>query len=229
MKILSVIPARGGSKGIPHKNIRPLDGKPLVAHTIHSAQNSSYIQKVIVSTDDMEIGSVAQSFGADVIWRPHDLSGDKSPSEHAILHVLETLQESEGYCPDITVFLQCTSPLTSSADIDGTIRSLLDEDADTALAVAPFHYFLWRKDDLEGAIGINHDKTSRLMRQAQEPQYLETGAVYVMRTEGFIKHKHRFFGKTVLYAMARERVLEIDEPSDFLLAELLVQKNKKRG
>jgi CMP-N-acetylneuraminic acid synthetase len=230
MNILSIIPARGGSKGIPHKNIRLLNGKPLLAYAIHNALNSSFINRVVVSTDDPEIGITAKKFGAEIMWRPNEISQDRTSSERALLHTIETLRKSEGYYSDITVFLQCTSPLTLPKDIDGTIQVLLDENADTALAVTPFHHFLWRKDKIEGSVGINHDKMIRLTRQEREPQYLETGAVYVMRTEGFIKHKHRFFGKTAVYVMPKSRVLEIDQSSDFELAELLMaQKNNQKG
>ena len=224
---LAVIPARGGSKGIPHKNIRPLAGKPLVAYSIEEAQQSRYINRVIVSTDDAEIAAISRQFGAEVVWRPAEISGDSASSESALLHTLETLKQNEGYQPDLLVFLQCTSPLTQAEDIDGTIQALLDDRADTALAVIPFHYFLWRKPVTNNAEGINHDKRIRPLRQEREQQYLETGAVYVMRTAGFIQARHRFFGKTVLYEMPAERRLEIDDPVDFQVAEVLLTAHKQ--
>jgi N-acylneuraminate cytidylyltransferase len=118
------------------------------------------------------------------------------------------------------VFLQCTSPLTEAEDIDGTIQLLLDRAADSACSVARFHYFLWRSLEAQSAEGINHDKRVRLRRQDREPEFLETGAVYVMRAAGFRAARHRFFGKTVLYETPAERVCEIDEPIDLQLAEL---------
>jgi N-acylneuraminate cytidylyltransferase len=225
--VLAIIPARGGSKGIPRKNLQPLAGKPLLAHTIEAAQGARYVGRVIVSTEDAEIAAVSEKYGADVIWRPEDISGDKAPSESALLHALEHLHEIEGYSPDIVVFLQCTSPLTLPEDIDGTIKTLLDENADSALAVTPFHYFLWTKNKKWDAVGINHNKKERLMRQEAEPQFLETGAVYVMRTKGFKKAKHRFFGKTAMYIMPPERCLEIDEPIDLKIAEVLMREREQ--
>ena len=226
MKCLAIIPARGGSKGIPRKNIRPLAGKPLLAYNIEAARNSRYIQRVVVSTDDPEIAQVARQYGAEVIWRPAEISGDTASSESALLHTLETLQTQEAYTPDVLVFLQCTSPLTLAEDIDGTITALLEQQADTALAVIPFHYFLWKPGlDAQGqpdSIGINHHKSVRPLRQEREPQYLETGAVYVMRVPGFLEARHRFFGRTALYSMPGERRLEIDDPVDFQIAEVLV-------
>jgi N-acylneuraminate cytidylyltransferase len=214
---LAIIPARGGSKGIPRKNVLPLAGLPLVAHTIRAAQAAARVGRIIVSTDDAEIGAVAQQYGAEVVWRPAEISGDAASSEAALLHVLDQLEAREGRLPEITVFLQCTSPLTAPEDIDGTLAALQDAGADSAVAVTPFHYFLWR--EVDGlAQGINHDKMVRPLRQAREPQYLETGAVYVMRTAGFRAARHRFFGQTVLYVTPGERRLEIDEPVDFEIA-----------
>jgi len=226
MECLAIIPARGGSKGIPHKNVRPLAGKPLIAYNIEQALRSRWINRLVVSTDDPEIGAVAQAHGAQVVWRPAEISGDHASSESALLHTLETLYQAEGYQPDLLVFLQCTSPLTLAEDIDGTIDALLEQDADTSLAVIPFHYFLWRQTENESgtpdAVGINHDKRIRPLRQEREPQYLETGAVYVMRVPGFKQARHRFFGLTAFYAMPVERRMEIDDPVDFQIAEVLL-------
>jgi N-acylneuraminate cytidylyltransferase len=149
-----------------------------------------------------------------VVDRPADLSGDTASSEAALVHVLETLAAAEGYRPDILVFLQCTSPLTAPEDIDATARAVIDG-ADTALAVIPFHYFLWKPDGM----GVNHDKSVRLMRQQREPEFLETGAVYAMRVDGFLEARHRFFGRTAMVETPVERRLEIDDEADFRLAE----------
>ena len=218
--ILAIIPARGGSKGIPHKNLQLLAGRPLIAHTVENALKSSSINRVVVSTDDIEIASVARKYEAEVVPRPADISGDTASSEVALLHTLEQLNKEEGYEPDLIVFLQCTSPLTLPEDIDGTVTALLSEKADSALAVSPFHHFLWGRDNNGTVVSLNHDKRSRPLRQEQQAQYLETGAVYVMRTKGFKKAKHRFFGKTALYIIPRERCWEIDEPADLHIAEV---------
>jgi len=216
--ILAIIPARGGSKGIPRKNVLPLAGKPLIAHSIDAAKASRFVTRVVVSTDDAEIAEVSRRFGADIVIRPPEIASDTSPSEQALLHVLDALERDEGYRPDLVVFLQCTSPLTAPEDIDGTITALTEAGADSALAVIPFHYFLWKRDGEGQACGVNHEKSVRLMRQQREPEFLETGAVYVMRTAGFRASKHRFFGRTVLHETPVERRLEIDEPEDFMIA-----------
>jgi len=231
LEVLAIIPARGGSKGIPRKNIRPLAGKPMLAYNIEAAQASRFIQRVVISTDDPEIARIAQAYGAEVVWRPAEISGDTAASESALLHTLESLQAQEKYAPDLLVFLQCTSPLTAAEDIDGTISALIEQEADTALAVIPFHYFLWKPDqDAEGlpdALGINHHKSVRPLRQERDPQYLETGAVYVMRVAGFLHARHRFFGRTALYEMPSERRLEIDDPVDFQVAEVLLNAQRQ--
>ncbi len=227
MKTCAIIPARGGSKGIPHKNVRLLAGKPLLAHTIESALRARGVDRVVVSTEDPEIAAVAQQYGAEVVRRPEEMSQDTSASELALIHVLDELQQSEDYEPDLVVFLQCTSPLTLPEDIDGTINQLLEEKADSALAVTPFHYYLWRREESGDAVGINHDPRVRPLRQEREPQYLETGGVYVMRAEGFRKAGHRFLGKTVAYVMPPERCLEIDEPVDFLIAEVMMRQQQQ--
>ncbi|ARU17041.1 acylneuraminate cytidylyltransferase [Croceicoccus marinus] len=219
MEILAIIPARGGSKGIPRKNVLPLAGKPLIAHNIAAALASRRVTRVVVSTDDEEIAATARAHGAEVVMRPDALAGDVARSEDALLHVLDTLEDAEGYRPDAIAFLQCTSPLTAPDDIDGTLAALDEQNADSALAVVPFHYFLWSRGDDGSAEGINHDKSFRLMRQQRTPEFVETGAVYAMRTDGFRQAKFRFFGKTAMHEIPVEHWQEIDEPADFRIAE----------
>jgi len=228
MNTLAVIPARGGSVGVPRKNVRLLAGRPLIAYTIEQALRAERVNRVVVSTDDDQIASVARRFAAEVVRRPAELAGPTASSESALLHVLDHLAETEDYKPDLLVFLQCTSPLTLAEDIDGAIDTLQARQADTALAVTPFHYFLWGVDVAGEVVGLNHEKATRIMRQQREPQYLETGAVYVMRTDGFRAAKHRFFGKTAMYVTPPERRLEIDEPVDFQVAEMLLQERRRR-
>ncbi|QBG47496.1 acylneuraminate cytidylyltransferase [Verrucomicrobia bacterium S94] len=215
MKIIAIIPARGGSKGIPRKNIYPFNGKPLISWTINAALQSSYINAVVVSTDNAEIARVAKDCGAEVVIRPNEISSDIASSEDALIHTLENLNEK----PDLTVFLQCTSPLTRSEDIDCCIKKLIDLDADSAFTATESHRFLWRKTD--HAEGINHNSRERLRRQDMEPEFAENGAVYVMKTDGFLKSRHRFFGKTVIAEMPSTRSWEIDTPDDLVVAEAL--------
>lgn len=227
-EVLAIIPARGGSKGLPRKNILPVAGLPLIAWNILAAKAAATLTRVVVSTDDAEIAAVAKRFGAEVVHRPADISGDTASSESALLHVLEHLKQHERYEPELIAFLQCTSPLTAAADIDGVVNALLTANADSALAVRDFHYFVWDVDPATGgATGINHDKRTRPRRQDRKPQWLETGAVYAMRTAGFLAAKHRFFGKTVTHAMPAERCLEIDDAFDLKIAGAMLRERNQ--
>lgn len=227
MEILAIIPARGGSKSVPRKNLRLFAGKPLIAHTIEHARLAQGISRIIVSTDDPEIASVSKQCGAEVVQRPKDISTDEASSELALLHVIKFLQEKEGYKPDIIVFLQCTSPLISTEDIAGSIRTFLEKEADSVLAVVPFHGFIWEYDCQGQATGINHDKAVRIRRQDLKPQYQETGAIYVMKTEGFLKSKNRFFGKIAMHLIPAEHGYEINDLADFQIAEVLFLAQKE--
>jgi YrbI family 3-deoxy-D-manno-octulosonate 8-phosphate phosphatase len=225
---VAIIPARGGSKGIPRKNVLPIAGKPLIGWTIEAALAADSVDSVLVSTDNPEIAKVAEEFGASVVWRPLEISGDLSSSEAALLHALETQYPEPTIPPELTVFLQCTAPLMTAEDIDGTVEALRQQDADTALAVADFHYFLWKLDADRNLVGVNHDKSVRQMRQEREHQYLEAGAIYVMKTSGFLAHQHRFFGKTAHYVLPPDRVMEVDEPVDFHIAQILLEQRQQQ-
>lgn len=223
MNVLAIIPARGGSKGILRKNIRPLAGKPLVAWSIEAALAAKSVDRVIVSTDDAEIATIAREWGAEVPFlRPAELSGDQASSEAALLHVLERLAEGEGYKPDVIVFMQCTAPLTTPEDVDSAVARVTVDGYDSAFAAVPFHYFLWKADGEEKMAGVNHAPEKRLMRQEREPEYLEAGSVYVMKTAGFRLAKHRFFGRIGMVSVPRSRVMEIDDLDDWRVAEAML-------
>ena len=215
---IAIIPARGGSKGVPRKNILPLAGKPLIEWTIMAAKKVADIERVVVTTDDLEIEEISSAAGAEVVKRPVELATDTATSESAILHALSEIEKKDGTIPQYTVFLQCTSPMTTPEDIAGTLAKLYDG-ADSALTVTNFYHFVW-KENGGRAHGINHDSSERLRRQEREPEWLETGSVYAFKTDQFRENKHRFFGKIKLHPIESVRVLEIDEPEDFALAEM---------
>lgn len=226
LETLAIIPARGGSKGIPRKNLRLLAGKPLISYAIEATLQSERVNRVIVSSDDSDIIKVSKQYGSEIVRRPAEISGDKASSELALIHVLNYLKKNENYIPDFTVLVQCTSPLILPDDIDGTFQALLNENSDTALAVFPFHGFIWEKDLDNNAIAVNHDSSMRLRRQDLTPQYQETGAVYVMKTKEFISAKNRFFGKIAVYVMPPERSIEINDYIEFEIAEHLIKNIK---
>jgi N-acylneuraminate cytidylyltransferase len=218
MNTLAIIPARGGSKGIPGKNLRPLAGRPLLAHTITQATAASLVSRVVVSTDDEAIAAVARAYGADLVRRPEAISGDTASSESALLDALGQLERDEGYRPDLIVFLQCTSPLRQPGDIDGAITALLDGGADSLLSVVPSHRFLWRRAE-GGAEPVNYDYRQRPRRQDRAPEYWENGSIYVLRPWVLREHNNRLGGRIALYEMPEWSGVDIDSPEDFALCE----------
>lgn len=211
----AIIPARGGSKGIPGKNLMLVGGLTLVERAIRASQLAMSVDTVVVSTDDESIAEVAAAAGARIVHRPAELAGDQASSESALLHTLDVLA-SQGDEPARTVFLQCTSPFTEPEDIDRTV-GLLDLH-DCAFTAARSHRFLWRKGASASAVGVNHSEAQRLPRQQLDPEWVETGAVYAMRTAGFRATGHRFFGRIGICEVPASRSMEIDEPEDLDLA-----------
>ncbi len=217
MKAIAIIPARGGSVGLPGKNIKPLNGTPLVVRTIRAALGARSISGVFVSSDDVRILSEAQRAGATPVTRPEELSGSSASSESALLHVLGTLDASSR--GDVVVFLQCTSPFTTSEDIDRVVSAIVDGCADSAFSAVDDHGFIWEVGSDGAARGITHDETKpRQRRQDMAPRYRENGAVYAMRTDGFIASGNRFFGHTKLVPVDAPPI-EIDTPEDWAVAE----------
>ncbi|GAA2888136.1 N-acylneuraminate cytidylyltransferase [Streptomyces mexicanus] len=234
-RVLAVIPARGGSKGVPAKNLAPVGGLPLVARAVRECRAARLVTDVVVSTDDGAIAAAARRAGAEVVLRPAAISGDTATSEAAVLHALDTHEALHGARVDVVLLVQCTSPFLVREDVDGVARAVLDLGADTALTVAPFHGFVWRDaNDGPGAEtrgegsgagsgghGVNHDKAHRPRRQDRPQDLLETGAAYAMDAAGFRTHRHRFFGRTELVRTDPARVLEIDDPHDLARARAL--------
>ncbi|WP_020141222.1 N-acylneuraminate cytidylyltransferase [Streptomyces sp. 351MFTsu5.1] len=224
-RVLAVIPARGGSKGVPAKNLASVGGVPLVARAVRECRATRLVTDVVVSTDDQAIAAAARSAGAEVVLRPAAIAGDTATSEAAVLHAMDTHEALHGSAVDVVVFVQCTSPFIVREDIDGVASAIVENGADTAVTVAPFHGFVWR-DEVDptqepGGYGVNHDKSFRPRRQDRPQDLLETGAAYAMDASGFRKHQHRFFGRTELVRTDPARVLEIDDPHDLARARAL--------
>ena len=215
---IAIIPARGGSKGIPNKNLQTVGGITLLARTVSACLESDSITAVYVSTDSDEIAAVALKSGAQVIRRPADISGDTASSESALLHALNEIEKTSSL-PRNVLFAQCTSPFISHTDIDGILQLLKDHDS--ALTVTHNHAFIWRRDNSGNAIGINHDSAIRLPRQQLDPEFKETGALYAMNIDQFRKSGHRFFGRIGMYEVPVDRSMEIDDPEDLRLANTL--------
>ncbi|MFA5882569.1 MAG: acylneuraminate cytidylyltransferase [Acidimicrobiia bacterium] len=221
MRVVAIIPARGGSKGISRKNVQPVGGVPLVVRTVRSARAARSVDAVYVSTDDPEIARLAREAGAAVVDRPSEHSGDDASSEAALLHALDVVAAHEGAEPAITVFLQCTSPFTRPEDVDAAVAAVRDDGADVAFTASRAHHFGWRIGPDGAAVGVNHDAARRPRRQDRDPEYVENGAVYALRTAGFRIFAHRFFGRVVVVEMPAARSLEIDDADELTAARLL--------
>lgn len=218
---VAVIPARGGSKGIPRKNLRNVGGLPLVVRAIDAAQAARLVDQVLVSTDDAEIRDVCANHGATVIQRPIDISGDTASSESALIHAVDAYEASTGRTVDVVVLLQCTSPFVISDDIDGVIRLVKEGLADSAFAATPFHGFLWRTGDKGETQGINHKRGPRQRRQELEVQFLEAGSVYAMNFKVLRAEGHRFCGRSRIHEIPVGRAHEIDTWDDLREAQAL--------
>ncbi len=217
MKILAVIPARGGSKGLPGKNIMDVAGKPLIAWSIDAALAAKKISKTLVSSDGEEILRVAKQYGAEILKRPDALATDNAGSEGLILHALEGERKS-GNVYDYVMLLQPTSPLRDAADIDAAVAQLKSSQVKALISVytpehTPYKAF---KMNSEGRLeGLVDNKTPFMRRQDLPKTFMPNGAIYLIETAEFEKTGSLFCEEgTVAYEMSREKSLDIDTMED---------------
>lgn len=216
-KVLAIIPARGGSKGIPRKNIIPLAGKPLIAWTIEAAKKSKYIDKIIVSSDSEEILKVAAKFGAESIKRPAHLATDTAAPEPFIFQVMAYLKEKENYIPEIIVYLQPTSPLRTTEDIDSSIKLMLNKKATAVISVCEIEkkylktFVAEKSGHLKGSV---NNKFPFMNRQQLPSVYMPNGTVFAITRKEFIKTGQLFSEKTAPYIMTAEKSFDLDTLDD---------------
>ena len=223
---LAVIPARGGSKGVPRKNIRMLAGKPLIAWTIDVAKQSAYLDRCIVSTEDTEIAAVAKKYGGDVpFMRPAELAADDTPGYMPIIHAMDSLPNY-----DYAVILQVTSPLRTVEDIDRAIELCVDNDAPSCVSITKAEhspYWMYKLDDkgiMQPLIKLSFEEFYQ--RQKLPPVHRLNGAMFVGKYD-FVRANQGFLGDGVMgYIMPGERSYDIDSETDFRLCELLMQEAK---
>lgn len=219
---------RGGSKGIPRKNIRLLAGKPLIAYSVLPGKESKYIDRLIVSSDDAEIIEVAKSFGAEAPFvRPAELASDTAKALPVIQHAVKFCEEQEGKKYDFIVYLEPTGPLRIVDDIDGAIEKAVNNNADSVVGLM----------ELEDANPVRVKKIVNdriecfcvpepegLRRQDQEKAYLRNGSIYVFRRDNIVENNSLWGKNSLPYVMPRERSVNIDEEADFLVAEFFLKK-----
>jgi len=227
VKVLAVIPARGGSKGIPRKNIKKLSGKPLIAWTIEAALKAPSINRVIVSTDDEEIAAVAEQFGAEVPFkRPIAIARDDTPGLDPVLHAIENSPDS-----DWVLLLQPTSPLRSVDDIEGIIKLCQEKGALSAVSVAevgkhPFWMYQRSSDMRLQPLIPNRGEITR--RQDLPSVYVLNGALYLARPDWLIENQGFIGPETLGYVMPVERSVDLDTPLDWLWVEYLIERLHER-
>jgi len=220
LKTIAIIPARGGSKGIPHKNIKLLVGKPLIHYVIEVCLQVPDVSAVVVSTDSSEIKEAVSKFKeVKIIDRPVELAADDTTSEEVLLHAIEQL-EKEDVKFDTVLFAQATSPLSGPSDFSGLLEKIKDDCDSAAFYVEDFGFFFGEKDIL----------SARRPRQHRKPRKREAGNAWAFCKQGFIKHKSRTFGQIGLCKIEYPRNLEIDSEEDLNVIERLLQirERKKR-
>ncbi len=227
--VLGIITARGGSKRIPRKNLRPLLGKPLVEYTIKAALGSKLLTRVILSTDDDEIMKVGRDCGVEVPFkRPPELAGDATPTVDVIIHAVEFM-EKQGFFADIIVTLQPTSPLRQAEDIDKAIRKHIETNADSVVSVTQAdHWHPIKAKKIEGDILHNYclEEKEGIRNQDFPPVYFRNGAFYSVKRDVLI-NEHSLYGRiTRPYIMPSERSVDIDTELDFRLTELLMREKE---
>ncbi|TFH42200.1 MAG: acylneuraminate cytidylyltransferase family protein [ANME-2 cluster archaeon] len=221
-KIHAIIPARGGSKGIAGKNIKPLNGKPLICHTIEETLKSKYIDRAFVSTDDLSIAKTSKNCGAEIIERPDELARDESPTIDAIFHAIDTIKDASEH--DVIILLQPTSPLRNFVDIDTALETFMKNDCDSLISMckvehSPYWCFKYDDEKLKPLFG---DEYLKMRRQDLPCIYRPNGAIYITAVKSLYKNNGFYCDKIVPYIMPPERSIDIDDEIDFRLAELLI-------
>lgn len=220
VKTVAIIPARGGSKGVPRKNLTRVGGVSLVERAVRAAAAASAVDLVVVSTDDDEIAAVSEAAGARVIRRPAEIAGDTASSESAVLHALDELAAADVTVGTV-VFVQATSPFIPSSGIDEAVAHIHEGRFDSVFSAHETYGFLWRRAEDATAAAINHDAAHRPRRQDREPHYLETGAFYVFRADGFREFGHRFFGRIGIVEVPELSAVEIDDVQQLAVASAI--------
>ncbi|WP_373072018.1 cytidylyltransferase domain-containing protein [Sulfurimonas sp.] len=224
-KYLAVIPARGGSKRLPRKNVLNICEKPLIAWSIEASLNSNLIDKTLVTSDDEEILDISKKYGAETIKRPHDISNDTATTYEAIEHAINALEIKYDYI----VLLQPTSPLRGSKHIDEAIKLLEEKNADAIVSVCevehPVQWSMTLKNDNDMSEFVKNIDSRR--SQEQEKHYRLNGAIYICKTDKLVESKSFFLKDNIFaYIMNKEDSIDIDEELDFKLASLILSSRK---
>lgn len=226
MELLVIIPARGGSKGIQKKNIKEINGKPLISYTIEEAKKSKYITRIIVSTEDQEIAEISKKYGAEVPFlRPIEIAGDNTPGIDPVIHCINWLRDNENYIPQYVCLLQCTSPLRKIEQIDEALEKLIFSNSDSLVSICESEVTpYWMKKIENGNMKDFMEDIPLYSRRQDVPKvYKLNGAIYVSRTETLLKNKTWYNEFTLPYIMDKITSIDIDDIIDFKFAEFLMK------
>jgi len=226
-RVLAIIPARGGSKGVPRKNIRLLAGKPLIAWTIEEAKKSKYIDRLILTSEDLEIIETAKAYGCDIPFvRPGKLALDSTPGIDPVLHALEVIQ---GY--DYVVLLQPTSPLRLAEDIDGCIEKMIEKQSTTCVSVTEAEtspYWMYTLNQAGAMQPLIQQDEPIVRRQDLTMVYALNGAVYVAEVDWLKRSRSFLTTETVAFIVPKDRSYDIDTEKDFLWCDWLISRRDFR-
>ena len=228
--MLAIIPARGGSKGLPGKNLRNLAGKPLICHTISAALKAKSINRVIVSTDDVNIASIAKGCGAEVpFMRPNELASDNSLVIDSYLYMIDHLSSEGNIKIDSFIALLPTAPLRLAFDIDGAIEVFNTKEADSVISITDAEVPVeWYKRINKNGILEDYLTNANIMKNRQEfdASYIPNGAIYIFNVDKLRSLRTYYMDKTFPYIMSRAHSVDIDEVLDFYWAEFLINKQQ---
>jgi CMP-N,N'-diacetyllegionaminic acid synthase len=220
---VAIILARGGSKGIPRKNLKNFCGKPLIAWSIEQAKTAKNISSVWLSSDDEKILSLGRKYGIEVVKRPKSLCGNFSTAEDGYLHAINKIQKNKKKI-DLVIGLQATSPIRESLDIDNAIKKFYKFNYDSMISASPIgDFFIWGKNKKGIWNSINYDHMHRPRRQEFPEQYEENGSFYMFKPEILLKYNNRLGGKIGISEMEYWKHFEIDEPEDIFLCEVIMK------
>jgi CMP-N,N'-diacetyllegionaminic acid synthase len=229
MRILAIICARGGSKGVPNKNIRLLNGKPLIAYTIECAKKYTKFDRIIVSTDSPKIAEVAKQYGADVPFlRPKELATDTSPKIPVLQHAVRYLEQEENDHYDLIVDLDPTSPLRIVEDIENCVNKMIGKNPNVVFSVTPAHknpYFNM-VEEKDGKVYLCKKLDRPITRRQDAPTvYAMNASIYVYKKDFLLNTDSVFSNNTMAVVMPEERSIDIDRPIDFEFVEFLMKRN----
>jgi N-acylneuraminate cytidylyltransferase/CMP-N,N'-diacetyllegionaminic acid synthase len=228
-KIIAIIPARGGSKGLPRKNIKPLAGRPLIYYTIYEALKSNYLDRIIVSTEDEEIAKISKDCGAELpFMRPKELAMDNTPTLPVLQHAIHYLEEKENYYPDIIVLLEPTSPLRNNKDIDSAIKKFIESRYNTVVTVCKVDYPPHWVYKLEGGKLKPFIKNGKKITRRQDAPdlYRLNGAIYVIKRDLIMIENKILCDNMDGVIMPLEKSIDIDSELDFFIAEKLMKEKR---